>query len=203
MTEALMLFVSDYGALALFVILAINCLGVPFPTSLIMLAAGSLVEQGEMALLPVLAGSIAGAVVGDQLGYLVGRLGGDRAARPLASRLKAEAAIARAEAFMQKWGGMGVFLTRWLLSPLGPYVNLVAGMTRYSWPSFSFWDLLGESLWVVGYVMLGVTFSRSVQNLASVLGNFTWFLVFAAATLFLGWKVIGFLRRRQMAAGAE
>ena len=198
MTEALMLFVSEYGALALFVILAINCLGVPFPTSLIMLAAGSLVEQGEMALLPVLAGSIAGAVAGDQLGYLIGRFGGDRAARPLAARLKAEAAIARAEAFMQKWGGIGVFLTRWLLSPLGPYVNLVAGMTRFSWPSFSFWDFLGESLWVVGYVMLGVTFSRSVQNLASVLGSLTWFLVFAAATLFLGWKVIGFLRRRRV-----
>jgi len=202
-TEALMLFVSEYGALALFVILAINCLGVPFPTSLIMLAAGSLVEQGEMALFAVIAGSIAGAVAGDQLGYFIGRLGGDRAARPLAVRLKAGAAIARAEAFMQKWGGIGVFLTRWLLSPLGPYVNLVAGMTRYSWPSFSFWGLLGESLWVVGYVMLGVTFSRSVQNLASLLGSFTWFLVFAAATLLLGWKVIGFLRHRQIAAGID
>jgi membrane-associated protein len=202
-TEALMLFVSEYGALALFVILAVNCLGVPFPTSLIMLAAGSLVEQGEMALVAVLAGSIAGAVAGDQLGYFIGRFGGDRAARPLAARLNAGVAIARAEAFMQKWGGIGVFLTRWLLSPLGPYVNFVAGMTRYSWPSFSFWDLLGESLWVVGYVMLGVTFSRSVQNLASLLGNFTWFLVFAAATLFLGWKVIGFLGRRRVAAGID
>jgi membrane protein DedA with SNARE-associated domain len=202
-TEALMFFVSEYGALALFVILAVNCLGIPFPTSLIMLAAGSLVEQGEMALFAVIAGSIAGAVFGDQLGYFIGRFGGDRLARPLAARLNAGTAIARAEAFMLKWGGIGVFLTRWLLSPLGPYVNLVAGMTRYSWPSFSFWDLLGESLWVVGYVMLGVTFSRSVQSLASVLGNFTWFLVFAAATLFFGWKVIGFLRRRRVAVEVE
>ena len=200
MTEALVFFVSEYGALALFVILAVNCIGIPFPTSLIMLAAGSLVEQGEMALFAVIASSIAGAVFGDQLGYFIGRLGGDKVARPLAARLKVGAAIARAEGFMLKWGGTGVFLTRWLLSPLGPYVNLVAGMTRYSWLRFSFWDLLGESLWVVGYVMLGVTFSRSVQNLASVLGNFTWFLVFAAATIFLGAKVIGFLHRRRMAA---
>jgi membrane-associated protein len=202
-TEALMLFVSEYGALALFVILAVNCVGIPFPTSLIMLAAGSLVEQGEMTLPAVIAGSIAGAVFGDQLGYFIGRLGGDSVARPLAARLRAGTAIARAEAFMQKWGGIGVFLTRWLLSPLGPYVNLVAGMTRYSWLSFSFWDLLGESLWVVGYVMLGVTFSRSVQSLASVLGNLTWFLVFAAATLFLGWRVIGFLHRRRVAVDVE
>ncbi len=201
MTEALMVFVVDHGALALFLILAVNCVGVPFPTSLIMLAVGSLIEQGEMALWPVLAAGIGGAVLGDQTGYVIGRWGGARITGAIALRGEGAGAIARARALTEKWGGLGVFFTRWLLSPLGPYVNLASGAMRYPWERFLFWDFLGEALWVTAYVGLGIAFSRSVQNIADVLGSLTWFLVFGAATLFLGWRLFAHFRKSRVAAG--
>lgn len=137
--------VSDFGAASLFFILAVNCLGVPFPTSLIMLAIGALAAQGEISLVPFLVNGIAGAVAGDQLGYGVGRLGSSAISRSVAVRTKLGVVMKRARDFETKWGDMGIFLSRWLLSPMGPYVNIVAGMTAYSWPRFTLWGGRGRS----------------------------------------------------------
>lgn len=194
MIEQLTGAVADYGALALFLILLVNCVGVPFPTSLLMLAAGSAAAQGQMEAGPVLLAGIAGAVAGDQLGYALGRGGGEPALSALSRRFGLGPAIGRARGFMDRWGGPSVFLTRWLFSPVGPYVNLVAGATRLSWARFTLWGALGEGVWVLGYVGLGYVFSRHVAALAQMLGDFTWFAVFGAAAAFLGWKAAGYLR---------
>lgn len=58
-------------------------------------------------------------------------------------------------------------------------------MTAYSWVRFTMWDIAGESVWVGIYMGLGVAFSRSVQNLADLLGDLTWMVVFGAITVIL------------------
>jgi hypothetical protein len=72
---------------------------------------------------------------------------------------------------------MGIFLSRWLVTPLGPWLNLTSGIAGYSWPRFLFWDVTGEVLWVVIYVNLGKIFSDRVSALAELLGNLTWVIV--------------------------
>ncbi len=57
-----------------------------------------------------------------------------------------------------------------------------------------FWDVLGEVLWVVLYVMLGRIFSNRVQALAELLGNLTWVIVGVIATMILGWKLFRYFR---------
>lgn len=191
--------VAAYGGAALAVILAINCLGVPFPTSLVMLAAGALSADGDLAYWDTGLLATAGAVLGDQTGYWLGRLGGGPMVARLAGRLNATAAIAKAEVFARRWGGIGVFLTRWLLSPLGPYVNLVAGAAGVGWPVFLVWSTLGEGLWVFLYTGLGFAFADRIEAVADILGNAAWFLVALAATVGLGVKLFG--RTRRDAAG--
>lgn len=203
MSADLIALLAENGTLALFLLLAINCLGVPFPASLMMLAAGSFAAQGEMDLTTVLAVGTAGAVLGDQTGYAVGRLGGAYFVNDFARRFGATTALARAEALSKRWGGAGVFLSRWLFSPLGPYVNLVSGMTRLSWTRFTVWGVAGEVIWVGGYVGLGFTFSGSVQVLADVLGNLSWFLAGAIVTLLLGWKAVPLIRGALWAHGSD
>ena len=201
MTETLMRLVSDFGAPSLFVILAINCLGVPFPTSLIMLALGALAANDEISLVSFASAGIAGAVVGDQLGYGLGSLGSRAIAERSAGIPWLAAALKRAGDFETSWGDTGIFLSRWLLSPLGPYVNVVAGMTAYSWPRFTFWAAAGEALWVAIYLGLGFAFSRSVQALADLLGSLSWMLVGTVATAVLGRKLYTTLRSAAASAG--
>src|SRR5205823_4384563 len=102
------------------------------PGSLLLVAAGSFVEQGDLNLWTVLTLSAAGAVLGDQFGYVVGRWG-----RRLRLRLRkligGENNSERTEEWLRKREGLGLFLSRWLLTPLGPIVNLTAGATQYPW----------------------------------------------------------------------
>jgi membrane-associated protein len=193
-TDQLLAWLSLYGVPALFGILVVTCAGVPFPDTLLLLTVGSFVAQGEMKLWQVLVVGCAGAIVGDQIGYCVGRWGGRRLVRRITNKVGGTDKIKRAEAFSKRWGGPGVFFTRWLAGPLGPWINLTSGITAYPWPRFIFWDSLGEVLWVVLYLMLGKIFSDRVESLADLLGNLTWVIVGALAATILGWKLFQYFR---------
>jgi membrane protein DedA with SNARE-associated domain len=195
-TDQLLQFVNTGGSLALALILMASCLAVPVPSALVMMAVGSLVDQGEIEALPFFLAGLAGSVAGDQLGYLIGRTGRSRV-RASAEHGWLAATLQKAERFETRWGDLGIFLSRWLLSPMGPWINLVAGMTGYSWARFSFFGLLGEAVWVAGYLALGVTFSRSVEMLSEVLGSLTWFIVSALVAGILGWKLLAVARTRK------
>lgn len=190
MTDELLDLVTAYGPLALFGILLVNCLGVPFPTSLLLMALGSFAGQGEMRLMPLLLAGLTGAVLGDQIGYLLGRLGGTLLKARLKQRPRTAAALAKAEQLIWRWSGPGIYLSRWLLAPLGPWVNLTTGITRYPWPRFAIWDFLGLATWIGLYSTLGYLFSGSVQALAELTGSLTWLMVFATLTLLLGWILL-------------
>ena len=194
MSDQLLAWVSLYGVPALFGILLVTCLGVPFPGTLMLLAVGSFVAQGDMKLWQVLVVGSAGAIGGDQIGYWLGRWGGRRLVHRITDKVGGADMIKRAEAFAQHWGGAGIFFSRWLVGPLGPWINLSSGITEYPWPRFTLWDVLGEMLWVVLYVILGKTFSDRVQGLAELLGNLTWVIVGVIAAIILGWKLFQYFR---------
>ena len=194
MTDQLFGLLSTYGLPALFIILAVSSAGVPFPITLLLIATGSFVAQGEMVLWQVLIICSAGAIVGDNIGYGLGRWGGRKLVHRITERFGGADMIKRAEAFTKRWGGVGVFLSRWLITPLGPWLNLTSGIAGYSWPRFLFWDVLGEVLWVVIYVSLGNLFSDRVGALADLLGNLTWVIVGIIAAIILGWKLLQYFR---------
>ncbi|HEX8097813.1 MAG TPA: hypothetical protein VF507_07240, partial [Pyrinomonadaceae bacterium] len=76
MTDQLLGLFSTYGLPALFVILTIASAGAPLPVTLLLIASGSFVAQGEMSLWRVIVVCSAGAIAGDQIGYFLGRWGG-------------------------------------------------------------------------------------------------------------------------------
>jgi membrane-associated protein len=183
-----------YGPPALFCVLLVGAIGVPTPGSLLLLVAGSFVEQGEMGLWPVLALGFAGSVVGDQIGYALGRWGGRPLSLRLSRRVGGEQRLRSAEDWLKRREGSAVFLSRWLLSPLGSLVNITAGATGYPWPRFLLYDLLGEALWVALYVLLGKFFSDRVEELGGMLGDFTWAVVGLLFAALLGWSLLRNLR---------
>ena len=194
MTDQLLGLLSSYGLPALFVILTVASAGVPFPITLLLIASGSFVAQGELVLWQVLLVCSAGAVAGDQIGYCAGRWGGRKLVLRITKRFGGADMIERAEAFTKRWGGLGIFLSRWLVTPLGPWLNLTSGIAGYPWLRFLFWDVLGEVLWVVIYVGLGNIFNDRVGALADLLGNLTWVILGVTAALILGWKLLQYFR---------
>jgi membrane protein DedA with SNARE-associated domain len=67
-------------------------------------------------------------------------------------------------------------------------------MAGYPWPRFLIWDVLGEVLWVVLYVMLGRIFSDRVAALSEILGNLAWAMAGLVLAVILGWQLTKYLR---------
>ncbi len=193
-TDQLLAALSQYGLPVLFGVIVIAAAGVPLPISMMLVAAGSFVEMGEMKLWQVIMVASAGAVLGDQIGYALGRWGSHHVIPRIRRRKNGALKIVQAEAFAKRWGAAGIFFSRWLITPLGPWLNLTSGMAAYPWLRFFVWDVVGEVLWVVLYVMLGKFFSDRVQALVEILGNLTWVLVGLIIAAILGWQVLKYLR---------
>lgn len=196
MPEQLIAIVQDYGALGLAAILMASCVGLPIPSSLVMMALGSFIQHEDMDILPYFLIGFGGAVAGDQAGYMIGRLGSGLLEQGSGGPAWLATSLARAAAFQNHWSDLGIFLSRWLLSPLGPWVNLYSGLTHYSWVRFSLLVIAGEFVWVSVYLGLGMLFSSSVAALADILRSLTWFLVTGTVAIALGWKLVTTLRSK-------
>lgn len=177
MTETVFGLVTQYGVYVIFASAFLSCLALPIPTSLMMLTGGAFVASGDLTIWTVALAAFLGAVLGDQLGYFIGRTGGTRLVDRMGQSPARAAVLERARSLVDRRGGTGVFLSTWAVAPLGPWVNFVAGATGLPWRRFSFADVLGEMVWVTLYVGLGYVFMDQVSTVADVMGNLIGLLV--------------------------
>lgn len=196
LTETLLASLPSYGLSLLGLVVFASCLGAPLPASIVMMLMGALAAAGDFTLEFVIAVALASAVAGDQLGYIIGRTAGRRLVPILARNPGRRKAIERAQNEMDQRGNIAVFLTRWLLSPLGPYLNLMAGASGFSWTRFTLAGILGEAVWVGLYTGLGATFSESVTEIAEISGSLSGFLAAGAVAAFLGYKLLQAMRAK-------
>lgn len=186
MTEYVLDLMTNYGVVILFVVTFLSCLCVPVPSSLLMLAGGSFAATGDLDATATVAAAYGGAVLGDNTGYALGRTFGERLTRWFAASPKRAKLRHNAHAYMQRRGGLSIFLSTWFVAPLGPYVNLLSGLTRYNWLTFALWAALGEVVWVGLYIGLGYGFSDQIIAIGSLLGNVSGLLVALLLVFVLG-----------------
>jgi membrane-associated protein len=201
MNDQLLAAVSQYGAPALFGIVAIAAIGVPFPITLLLIVTGSMISQGVMNPWWAIGAAGVGSVLGDQAGYAIGRWGGQTVITKLTGLFGKRANLQAMEAKAKAWGGPGIFITRWLLSALGPWINLACGTAGYPWRRFLFWDVLGEFTGAAVFISLGWFFSDRVIALYGVLGNLTWAIAALLAAIILGYELLAHLRRAREQSG--
>jgi membrane protein DedA with SNARE-associated domain len=186
MTETLLALVPEWGAVLLALANFLACLALPIPASLVMLAAGAFAAAGDLNALPLWIGALAGATLGDQGGYWLGRLFGPRLLNRLSRNPRGAVMVDRAAASLAERRLPAIFLSRWLVSPLGPYVNFAAGAARINWLGFTLPALAGECVWVSIYIGLGYSFSADIESLGSVLGNLAAAIAAGVMTVILG-----------------
>ena len=190
MREQILAALSQYGSPALFAVVLIAAIGVPLPITLLLIVTGSLISQGVMDLWWAIGLATAGSVIGDLIGYAVGRWGGSELVDRFTRLLGGPERLEKTQSTARRWGGAGIFFSRWLVTPLGPWVNLGSGLADYPWMRFLVWDALGEFVGTVIYVGLGKVFSDRVLALDAMLSDLTWAIVALVVALFLGWKLV-------------
>jgi membrane protein DedA with SNARE-associated domain len=103
---------------------------------------------------------------------------------------------AQAESQFNRWGGMSIFWTRFLITGIAVPVNLLSGTSNFLFRRFLMYDLIGETIWIFGYGGLGYLFGSQWEVISNVLSNISGFalgLLLLAAGFWLGvrqWKAI-------------
>ncbi|MBT9385015.1 DedA family protein [Pseudooceanicola sp. CBS1P-1] len=199
LTEWLLALVPSYGPPLLGGVIFLSCFALPLPASMMLMAAGGFSAVGDLSLPLVLAAAVLGLIAGDQCVYFAGRYGGARLMQHLARRA---APIRRARDMLVERGGIFLFLSRWLFSPIGPYVNFAAGASGLSWPRFVLWGTPGELVWVSIYLGLGYGFAGQLEQASDAALSAVLALGAGALALWLG-RVLIRAHRRRREAGSD
>lgn len=180
--------IGRYGYLVVFIGVMLEGVGVPLPGETVLIAAGVLVHRGVLDFEDTLFFGILGAIVGNQIGYWVGRFGG----RPFLLRwgrylFVTPERLGHAEAFFARHGGRAVFLSRFVVG-LRVFGALVAGTSRMSWGKFALYNVLGGTAWAAAAVSLGYFLWASISLVEHWVGRVSLFLLAALAlALLLRW----------------
>ncbi len=144
--------------------------GLVIPGETAMLLGGVLAANGHAELPVMMAAASAGAVLGDSLGYEIGRRFGGRVRRSRAGRRIGEPRWRRAEEYVRDRGGRAVFLGRFV-GVLRALVPAVAGAARMPYRTFLPYNAAGGVLWASGFVFTGYLAGHSYRRVADIAGN--------------------------------
>ena len=186
MTDVFFELVSTYGVLLIFSSTFLSCLFLPIPSSLMMLVGGAFAASGDLSLIQVVGSAYVGAVLGDQVGYRIGRVGGPAVIARLSRDPTRAKMLERAQRAVDRHGGLAVFLSTWAFAQIGPWVNVIAGAAQLSPLRFTLWDALGEVFWVCIYVGAGYLFAAQIEAASEIISNASGFLAAGIVTLVLG-----------------
>jgi membrane protein DedA with SNARE-associated domain len=193
--------VGSAGLFILFVLIAMESAGIPLPGETALIAAGVLASRGDFDIVAVIAVAAAAAIVGDNVGYWVGRVGG----RKLLTRsgwLERHAAsvLPWSERFFRKHGAKTIFIGRFV-AVLRVTAAWLAGISKMPWWRFFVWNAAGGICWAVLVALVAYYAGHAA---ADAIGRYGLYgagaIVVLAVAAFVGFR---YWRRRMLGAKAE
>ncbi len=162
--------VSHIGYPVLFLLVMAESGGVPVPGETALITGAVLASQGQLEIALVIPLAAAAAIVGDNLGYLIGRNGGrwllERPGRFHHQRLQV---LRTGEPFFERHGPKAVFFGRFLLG-LRVWASWLAGATRMPWHSFVIWNACGGIAWATAIGLIAYFLGHSASNAIQAFG---------------------------------
>jgi membrane protein DedA with SNARE-associated domain len=158
-----------YGYFVIFVPVLLETAGVPLPGETTLLLSGVAASTGRIDPWIAIAVGSAAAILGDNIGYAIGRFGGRRLVMRLAYIGRIEKSLAWGERFFARHGGKTVFAARWIFG-LRIFGAWIAGMVHMPWRVFFLWNAAGGITWCASVIGLGYFFGHSLHAIEKVLG---------------------------------
>ncbi len=144
--------------------------GVPLPGETAVIVGGVLASQGKLQIELVIAVAAVAAIVGDNIGYQIGRGGGrwllERPGPFHSHRLKV---LEMGEPFFERHGPKAVFFGRFILG-LRTWASWLAGANHMRWRTFFMWNALGGICWATGVGLIAYYVGQSASNTIAAFG---------------------------------
>jgi membrane-associated protein len=170
-----------YGYPALGLTLLLGAIGLPLPDGVATTVAGSLASQGRIDWFWAVVIAVTASLLGDAIGYGLGRLLSrkilDRHGRWLGYTAARQA---RVQSLFEHWGLLTVFITRTFMSYLSSIASLAAGISHFRLPKFLAMALVGRVVWTAGYFGLGYGIGGDWEAATSFLTNLSVLLLLLA-----------------------
>jgi membrane protein DedA with SNARE-associated domain len=156
--------IAAAGLGLLFALIGLESMGVPLPGETALITASVLADRGKYELWQVIAVAAAAAIVGDNVGYWIGRRWGRRVLTKW-KRLErfSGRVLPPAERYFAAHGGKTVFFGRFIAF-LRFTAAWLAGVTRMEWWRFLLWNAAGGILWATGVGLLAYFAGRAVAH---------------------------------------
>ena len=180
---------AQYGYAVVFFGVFLENTGLPVPGETMLLAGAALAQFGRLSLVWVVVSAIAGATLGDNLGFFIGRRGGRR----LAERVIPPARMRDFDRYFEQHGAETVFLARFITG-LRVVGAILAGGSGMRWPMFLVYNVAGAVAWSVTFGLVGYFLGKSWDTLQRLVGGAGLAGLIAGAGLILIWF---FRARRQ------
>ena len=169
-------------------VIGIESMGIPLPGETTLIAASLLASQGDLRLVLVIAAAATGAIVGDSIGYFIGRKAGRGLFERLGRRSKhfSTDRIERAERYFHKYGVWTVFFGRFV-ALLRIFAGPMAGMLRMPYPQFLAANAAGGIAWST---TIGIVAYNIGDNADKIFGELSvWALALVAAAAVTAYAV--------------
>jgi membrane-associated protein len=167
--------------------------GMVLPGEAALLVAGYFCHEGVLSLPLMIAVAIFSAIIGDTVGYELGRRFGPALRGSRVGLWVGQNRWDRVDAFLHRHGGKAVLLGR-LTAILRALMPSMAGMSGMRYRTFLIWNATGAVIWGGGCVLLGWAFASALDTISSYL---TWAPLAALALLVVGFVALEFRKRRQ------
>ncbi|WP_328330048.1 DedA family protein [Kribbella sp. NBC_00382] len=176
-------------------VIGVESMGVPLPGETTLIAAALLASQHDLNIVFVIAAAAAGAIIGDSIGYFIGRKAGRGLFERLGRRFHhfSEERIVKAERYFHKYGVWTVFFGRFV-ALLRIFAGPMAGMLRMHYPRFLAANAAGGIAWST---TIGVVAYKVGDNADKIFGEVSvWALVAIGAALVVAYAVYKIRKRR-------
>jgi len=190
--------ISQIGYFGVFVLMAAESCGIPFPSEVIMPFAGFAVTSGNLLFWPVVVIGAIGNLIGSWVAYWIGYRGG----RPLIERygkyiLISHHDIDLADRWFARFGEWAVFFGR-LLPVIRTYISFPAGIAEMDFKKFSYFTLAGAFAWSALFAWLGVRMGDNWSLIRDRLHSFDLaiIIILAALIVLYVWRHLRNLKRK-------
>jgi membrane-associated protein len=159
--------IEAFGTLGLFAIVFAESgllVGFFLPGDSLLFTAGLLASQGTLNLPLVMVGCALSAIVGDQVGYMIGRKAGPAIFRRPDSKLFHKKNVDRAKAYFDKNGPKTIILARFI-PVIRTFTPVIAGVGQMDYRRFVTFNVVGGVLWGCGVTVAGYTLGESIPDI--------------------------------------
>ena len=169
--HALTHLLTTYGYWAVLLFVAVESTGIPFPGETMLLVAAIYAGTHHGFHIPlVILAAAGGAIVGDNLGFLVGRAGGYRLLRRYGHVVRLDERKLKLGIYLfRQHGGKVVFFGRFV-AVLRAWAAFLAGTSRMPWDRFFFFNATGGILWATLYGIGGYALGDNIHRLSGPVG---------------------------------